>query len=169
MDNATALSINNLNAADGRDDFMNEELKQRIWKKARVVPGYDPNKIRKDAAGAWMVYEHFKSKNQTFAWDIEHIAPRDLIDEKYSYDDEMNLRPMHVLNVDENKKDFPLYEAGATSNDDKNKLDFCLHEARCDNDLLISAKEESKRRDTIKLLKMQAEEQNRSWFNKLFH
>lgn len=47
-----------------------------VWEKAIKVPGYDPKKYRKDAAGAWMIFNEYGNTNSTFGWEIDHIKPQ---------------------------------------------------------------------------------------------
>ena len=148
---------------------MNESAKRRIWAKATTVGGYDPSRIRKDAAGAWIVYDCFmKEGDSTFAWEIEHIVPRELVDGAWDYDDEMNLRPAHRINAAKRDGRFPDYIAGVVANGAKNKLKESVRTiTRADNDLVAAALAEVRRRDAVKAMEFERAEQNRPWVAKV--
>jgi 5-methylcytosine-specific restriction endonuclease McrA len=52
-----------------------EEQKQISWSKAQIVPGRDPNVIRKDACGAWIKWSDYGDTNSEWGWEIDHIHP----------------------------------------------------------------------------------------------
>lgn len=52
-----------------------EEQKQIAWSKARIVPGRDPNTIRKDACGAWIKWADYGNIDSEWGWEIDHIHP----------------------------------------------------------------------------------------------
>lgn len=51
-----------------------EELKLAVWKNGLVDPGYNPDMVRKDACGAWIVWNHY-GKDTPFGWEIGPIFP----------------------------------------------------------------------------------------------
>lgn len=47
-----------------------------VWQKGTVVAGYDANRFRKDACGAWMEYgRHGEAVEGGHGWEIDHIKP----------------------------------------------------------------------------------------------
>lgn len=56
------------------------EYKVRIlvWNKATVVPGRDPNELRKDACGAWIKWSQYGNTDSQYGWEIDHIYPASL-------------------------------------------------------------------------------------------
>ena len=42
--------------------LMNLELKDIAWNAAIIVDEYSPDRIRKDACGAWIAYDDFNNK-----------------------------------------------------------------------------------------------------------
>ena len=51
-----------------------ENDKRAVWNKGRIVYGFDPNMIRQDIAGAWMVWNAY-GKQTKYGWQIDHIYP----------------------------------------------------------------------------------------------
>ena len=35
----------------------------------------DPNHVRKDICGAWIVFEAYGDRNNEYGWEIDHIIP----------------------------------------------------------------------------------------------
>ena len=85
----------------------NEELKQIIWEKGIVEPGFDPNLARKDACGAWMLRNQYANIDSDFGWEIDHVYPRALGGTTI----EENLRPMQWKNNRSKGDDYPSYTA----------------------------------------------------------
>lgn len=55
-------------------DFTDYEL-QRIWEKALVVSGYNPNVWRKDICGAWIGRKFYGKRQNEYGWECDHIVP----------------------------------------------------------------------------------------------
>ena len=51
------------------------KLKDIAWRSAMVVDGYDLDRIRQDACGAWIAYEDYNNRDSMFGWEIDHIYP----------------------------------------------------------------------------------------------
>lgn len=67
-----ATTLNSLfNALRG----FSEEQKQIAWSKARIVPGRDPNIVRKDLCGAWIKWADYGDTSSEWGWEIDHIHP----------------------------------------------------------------------------------------------
>jgi hypothetical protein len=68
---------------------------QRVWEKARVIPGIDPVRRRMDCCGAYidrsMYGESIPSGN---GWEIDHVYP----DSLGGSDDLANLQPLQWQN-----------------------------------------------------------------------
>lgn len=144
---------------------MDEQLKRRIWEKATTVDGYDPSRIRKDPAGAWIVYDCFMQRDDsTFAWEVEHIVPRELVDGSWDYDDEMNLRPAHRLNAASRDGKFPDYIALVTANGDRNKREETMRIiTRADNDLVSAGLSKARQDAAVKMMEFQRREDGKPW------
>ena len=81
-------------------DWTEEEI-QKIWEKATVVVGYNPNLWRKDQCGAW-IYRHYYGAaslgelHTSYKWQIDHIKP----ESKGGTDVVSNARPLQWYNND---------------------------------------------------------------------
>ncbi len=100
-----------------------EELKQAIWNKGVVDEKYPSERVRKDACGAFMLYEDFGDRNSIFGWEIDHIYPasklklrNDITAEQV--DDMKNLRPLNWRNNASKGTDYPFYTACWVADDD---------------------------------------------------
>lgn len=101
-----------------------EEKKIAVWKKASEVEGFDMNKYRKDPCGAWMIFDEYGNKNSIYGWEINHIYPQFLLEEKNidpaKIDDIANLRAMQWENDESKGDDYPTYQSAISSEDNKN-------------------------------------------------
>lgn len=95
---------------------MNEDLRDIIWDKASVVKGVDPNLIRKDCCGAWIIKSEFGNVNSKFGWEIDHVYPQS----KGGNDQLLNLRPMQWENNRAKGDDFPVYNVVMSSEGNDN-------------------------------------------------
>lgn len=68
-----------------------QDRKIAAWNKAFVVPGYDPNHVRKDASGWWIVWAEYGKRNSAYGWEIDHAIPTIL----GGGDGSDNLRALH--------------------------------------------------------------------------
>lgn len=92
-----------------------DNIIKSVWLKARAVEGYDENLFRKDACGAWIMWDKYK-KDHVFGWEIDHIFPR----ERGGTDILENLRPLQHQNNASKADDYPSYTAVVTSEGDEN-------------------------------------------------
>ena len=95
---------------------MDENLIQHVWEKGRVIPHYNPDLFRQDAAGAWMIREQYGNTDSMFGWEIEHIYPHAL----GGTDALLNLRPMQWMNIRSKGDNYPNYLAKIISRDNQN-------------------------------------------------
>ena len=56
-------------------DYNDIEFRKKVWQHGVEVNGYSPEEIRKDAAGAWIIYDRF-GMDDPFGWQIDHVCPR---------------------------------------------------------------------------------------------
>lgn len=68
-----------------------DEIIQKVWEKARIVPNNDSNKWRKDECGAWIARDEYGNRNSQYGWEIDHISPG-------GSDSVSNLRPLQWQN-----------------------------------------------------------------------
>lgn len=65
----------------------------RVWEKARIVPGYPPSQVRKDACNWWIRRSDYGQMTD-YGWEIDHVRP-------IAYgggDDLANLQPLQWRN-----------------------------------------------------------------------
>ena len=101
-----------------------EEQIQLAWERAQVVDGFDSNRYRKDACGAWIMRNKYGDTDSMYGWVIDHIVPQSLLREhgfdEQKIDNPLNLRALqHENNLGKND-DYPSYTAVVTSEGSKN-------------------------------------------------
>ena len=51
-----------------------EEQRIAVWQKAQIVEGLDPSMYRKDACGAWMVWDKYGVQDNMYGWEIDQLC-----------------------------------------------------------------------------------------------
>lgn len=101
-----------------------DELKLKAWRNAVVVTDYDANKFRKDACGAWIMWDKYNVTDSVFGWQIDHIYPQSKLKERGfsqdAIDNPANIRAMQHQNNQSKGADYPDYMAVVTSQDNRN-------------------------------------------------
>ncbi|MFC2162603.1 HNH endonuclease [Candidatus Altiarchaeota archaeon] len=69
----------------------NNEIVNVVWKKARIIEGYDSDKWRKDDCNAWIKRKSYDDRKSQYGWKIEQISPG-------GSDKISNLRPLQWEN-----------------------------------------------------------------------
>uniref|UniRef100_UPI0040276CEC hypothetical protein n=1 Tax=Candidatus Cryptobacteroides bacterium TaxID=3085639 RepID=UPI0040276CEC len=102
------------------------EIIEKIWQKATIVNGYDPEKYRKDNCDAWICRDDYNNHNSDFGWEIDHIYPQSLLERanvpQELIDSTDNLRAMNWRNNESKADDYPVYHACVSSEDNKNMI-----------------------------------------------
>lgn len=98
--------------------FTQEQIKS-AWETAQIVDGYNPDKYRKDACGAWISWEKYGVTDNVYGWQVDHIYPKSLGGDEHP----MNLRALHVKNNLSKGDDYPSYYAAVTSEGNRNKIE----------------------------------------------
>ena len=52
-----------------------DETVESVWRKGKVIPGYDSNVWRRDACSATMKRAEYGNRKSKFGWEIDHINP----------------------------------------------------------------------------------------------
>ncbi len=103
---------------------MTEEQIQEAWNRASVVEGYDKNRYRKDACGAWIIRNKYGNTDSIYGWEVDHIMPQSLLREKgicdSMIDNSLNLRALQHENNASKSDDYPSYTAMVTSEGTEN-------------------------------------------------
>ncbi len=101
-----------------------EELKKEVWAKGIAVEEYPEDKVRKDACGAFMLYEKFGNRQSPYGWEIDHICPISILEglniSSDDIDNIVNLRPMNWENNNSKGDDYPSYSSVVTAGEDCN-------------------------------------------------
>ena len=103
---------------------MTEEQIQDAWNRATVVEGFDKNRYRKDACGAWIIRNKYGDTDSIYGWQVDHIVPQSLLREKgiseSMIDNSLNLRALQHENNESKSDDYPSYTAVVTSEGTEN-------------------------------------------------
>ena len=73
--------------------FTNDVI-DKVWQKATVVPGNDPSVYRKDECRAWIRRDAHGDRQSPYGWEIDHIKAK----AHGGTDEVSNLRPLHWEN-----------------------------------------------------------------------
>lgn len=99
-------------------------LRLAVWEKAKIEPGFDPKMFRKDACGAWMVWDKYGVHDNIYGWEIDHIFPKSILEKRgYSADRINHIDNLRALQHENNAAkgdDYPSYTALVTSEGKKN-------------------------------------------------
>lgn len=106
------------------NSVMTEEQIQDAWNRATVVEGFDKNRYRKDACGAWIIRNKYGDTDSLYGWEVDHIVPQSLLRDKgFSdslIDNSLNLRALQHENNASKQDDYPSYTAVVTSEGTEN-------------------------------------------------
>ena len=86
------------------------------WGKATKVDGFNPDNIRKDSCGAWIIRGQYSSRDSIYGWEIDHVYPKSLGGDEHPD----NLRAMQWENNVAKGNDFPSYQVSVQAEGIKN-------------------------------------------------
>lgn len=92
-----------------------ELVKDFIWHRAQAIPGFNPDKVRLDYAGAIIHWDEFE-KEGAYGWVCLPVQPIS----KGGNNDFMSLIPWHHQNAKAKNEDFPYYRTVLSSKDGVN-------------------------------------------------
>ena len=94
--------------------YTKEQL-DKIWEKGLKVDKYNPDFVRKDACGAWIIRELYNDRTSSFGWEVDHIYPESKLQSmevpQDKIDNLINLRPLNWRNNDSKGADYPHYQS----------------------------------------------------------
>ena len=121
-----------------------EEQLNNIWEKGLTDDKYNPDFVRKDACGAWMIRGLYNNRTSPFGWEVDHIYPesklKDMNVPQQKIDDICNLRPLNWHNNVSKGVDYPHYQA-------KRKAGVIKDKNGQINDINIACKDEKEIND----------------------
>lgn len=100
------------------NESFSDDIVQKVWEKGTVVPGYDPNKYRKDKCGAWMQRDLRSGNHKTalsLEWEIDHRQPKD----ENGGDELSNLQPLQWENNRHKDNNYPNWNCKVTATADQ--------------------------------------------------
>ncbi len=109
-------------------DYNDITFRKEVWKQGVEVEGYSPDMIRKNAAGAWIIFDRF-SQDDPFGWQIDHVCPKKILEENGIKEEDMDaiedLRPFNTANNEKKGDEYPNYTRAVFYNErtDKNEED----------------------------------------------
>lgn len=96
-----------------------EEKKIVAWNAAQTVDGFNKELYRKDACGAWIMWDKYGDTNSIYGWQVDHICPQNLLSSlgysQKEIDDPKNLRALQHQNNASKGDDYPGYISVITS------------------------------------------------------
>lgn len=123
-----------------------EEQLNKIWEKGLKDDKYNPDFVRKDACGAWMIRGRYNDRSSSFGWEVDHIYPesklKDMNVPQQKIDDICNLRPLNWHNNESKGSDYPHYQA-------KIKAEVITDETGQKNDVNVICEDEKEINDEI--------------------
>ena len=102
-----------------------------VWNRGLIDERYNPNFVRKDACGAWIIKDKYNDRTSLFGWEIDHIYPKSKLEElevpSDLIDNIVNLRPLNWKNNVSKGSDYPHYQsrlkAGTIKDPEGNDID----------------------------------------------
>lgn len=114
--------------------MFDENLINDVWNSAKKEAGYNPDRFRKDACGAWIIRNQYGRSDTIYGWEIDHIYPQAL----GGKDDMVNLRAMQWENNRSKGDDYPVYKAVVRAEGNKNVYENSQFTVNEDKQRLLS-------------------------------
>lgn len=96
--------------------MFDEKTIEQVWKIASTVEGFNPEIVRKDACGAWIMRNQYGNRNSIFGWEVDHVYPLSMGGD----DNIINLRAMQWENNLSKGDDYPVYKSRIQAEGNKN-------------------------------------------------
>jgi len=84
--------------------------KLSVWRKGKVVAGYDPAVLRKDSCGAWIRWSAYGSTTEQ-GWEIDHVRPI----AEGGVDELWNLQPLQWQNNRHKSDNWPSWSCAVSA------------------------------------------------------
>ena len=85
---------------------------------------YNPQMFRKDACGAWIMWDKFGDQDSIYGWEIDHIVPRSHLEHMHIPEDKINhpwnLRALQWQNNRSKGDYYPSYMSKVTAERNNN-------------------------------------------------
>ena len=96
------------------------EMISKVWEKAEIVAGFDPQLFRKDKCGALIKRDLFRvtKESLSMAWEIDLIKPQAL----GGTDELNNLQPLQWKNSRNKENNYPSWTCLVSCEQNKNQL-----------------------------------------------
>lgn len=95
--------------------MVNDAVLNEIWEKAASVSGFNPDRWRKDFAGAWIQRDQLGIAS-TFGWEVCHLVPTS----KGGADNVSNLYPIQWENHRMKANRYPVFKTAVTAEGERN-------------------------------------------------
>lgn len=135
--------------------MIDDNIINKVWEKGLIDRKFNPDFVRKDACGAWIIRDKYNDRDNPYGWEIDHIYPKSKLVKigvpEELIDNVINLRPLHWKNNVSKGSDYPHYQskqkAGVIKDDEGNDIDVNIS---CEDEKEINEKTKRKIEELFK-------------------